>query len=170
MLLSFFYSTSISFSGRYRKGVKVFLFSDSNFSVSNQGLGVWGKGPAAHKPFAEKRTDYPLGVKLLLFKDHAFFKTAFALFVRIIQAMRTIPLLKKNSFAFASPGRLGRFTHHALIFSMLSFGKQHTNHHLLSHKRGNKNAHAFHHRRFSVRIPAPALFAEAVYGNIRRLL
>lgn len=58
-----FYSTSISFSGRYRKGVKVFLFSDSNFSVSNQGLGVWGKGPTAHKPFAEKRTDYPLGVE-----------------------------------------------------------------------------------------------------------
>ena len=129
-----------------------------------------GEGNKKAKPFAEKRTDYPLGVKLLLFKDHAFFKTAFALFVRIIQAMQTIPLFKKHSFAFASPGRPGRFAHHAFIFSMLSFGKQHTNHHLLSHKGGNKNAHAFQHRRFSVRIPAPASFAEAVYGNIRRLL
>ena len=129
-----------------------------------------GEGNKKAKPFAEKRTDYPLGVKLLLFKDHAFFKTAFALFVRIIQAMRTIPLLKKHSFAFASPGRPGLFTHHVLIFSMLSFGKQHTNHHLLSNKEGTKNVHACQHRRFSVRILAPASFAVGVYGNIRRLL
>ena len=84
--------------------------------------------------------------------------------------MPAISFLRKHGFAFALPGRPGLFAHHALICYMLSFGKQHTNHHLLSHKGENKNVYAFQHRRFSVRIPAPASFAEAVYGNIRRLL